>query len=95
MNMISNAKRGEPVENGTIFRIKENGFDICIHKIIGCGDCWYLNCTEMGINDLPLTSKDLFQCVDDAKEIIKYKLEALNVRFNSLYEDKYIEISRC
>ena len=94
MKLISNAKIGEPVESGTIFRIKENGFNISIHKIIGCGDAWYLNCAELGIDDLPLKNRNLFGCVKDAKEIIKNKLEALNVRFHSIYEDEDIEISR-
>ena len=94
MKLISNAKIGEPVESGTIFRIKENGFNICIHKIIGCGDAWYLNCAELGIDDLPLKNRNIFGCVKDAKEIIKNKLETLNARFHSLYEDDGIEISR-
>lgn len=94
MKLISNAKYTEPVESGTIFRIKDYGFDICIHKICGCGDKWYLNCHELDIDDLPLKNKSLFGCVADAKEIIKYKLDALNARFNSLYADKKIEISR-
>lgn len=36
MKLISNAKFGEPVESGTIFRIQDHGIDICIHKICGC-----------------------------------------------------------
>ena len=59
MKLISNAKYGEPVESGTIFRIKENGFNMSIHKICGCGDTWYLNCSELGINDLPLKNRNL------------------------------------
>ena len=94
MKLISNAKIGEPVESGTIFRIKENGFNICIHKIIGCGDAWYLDCAWLGIDDLPLKNRNLFGCVKEAKEIIKNKLETLNVRFLSLYVDDGIEISR-
>lgn len=94
MKLISNAKYTEPVESGTIFTIKDYGFDICIHKIHGCGDTWYLDCAELDIDDLPLKNKNLFGCVADAKEIIKYKLDALNARFNSLYADKEIEISR-
>ena len=94
MKLISNAKSGEPVERGTIFRIKENGFNICIHKIIGCGDVWYLDCAELGIDDLPLKNRNLFGCVKDSKEIIKNKLETLNVRFVSIYVDDDIEISR-
>ena len=94
MKLISNAKYGEPVENGTVFRIKDNGFNISIHKIHGCGDTWYLDCSELGIDNLPLANRNLLGCVKDAKEIIKNRLDTLNVRFNSLYEDTDIEISR-
>ena len=94
MKLISNAKYGEPVESGTVFNIKENGFNMSIHKIHGCGDTWYLDCLELGIDNLPLKNRNLLGCVKDAKEIIKYKLETLNVRFNSLYKDEDIEISR-
>ena len=94
MKLISNAKYGEPVESGTVFNIKENGFNMSIHKIHGCGDTWYLDCSELGIDNLPLKNRILLGCVKDAKEIIKYKLETLNVRFNSLYKDEDIEISR-
>lgn len=94
MKLISNAKYIEPVESGTIFRIKDYGFDIRIHKIHGCGDTWYLTCRELSIDSLPLDSESLFGCVKDAKEIINSKLETLNARFESLYADKDIEISR-
>lgn len=94
MKLISNAKSGEPVESGTIFMIKENAFNISIHKICGCGDTWYLNCLELGIKDLPLANRNIFGCVKDSMEIIKNRIDTLNVRFNSLYEDKEIEVSR-
>lgn len=83
MKLISNAKFGEPVESGTVFRTIDNGIDICIHKICGCGDAWYLNCNELGIDNLQLKSENLFRCVDEAKEILKQKLELLNERFNN------------
>lgn len=94
MKLISNAEYGEPIESGTIFRITENGFNMSIHKICGCGDTWYLNCLELGIKDLPLANRNIFGCVKDSMEIIKNRIDTLNVRFNSLYEDTVIEISR-
>ena len=94
MKLISNAKYTEPVESGTIFTIKDYGFDIRIHKIHGCGDTWYLTCRELSVDSLPLDSESLFDCVKETKEFIKGKLETLNARFDSLYADKDIEISR-
>lgn len=94
MKLISNAKSGEPVESGTIFRTQGHGIDICIHKICGCGDTWYLNCNELGIDNLQLKSENLFRCVDEAKEILKQKLELLNGRFNNFYEDNDVKMLR-
>ena len=94
MKLISNAKFGEPVESGTIFRTQDYGIDICIHKICGCGDAWYLNCHELGIDNLQLKSENLFRCVDESKEILKKKLELLNARFNDFYKDNDVKILR-
>jgi hypothetical protein len=94
MKLISNAKFEEPVESGTIFRTQGHGIDICIHKICGCGDTWYLNCNELGIDNLQLKSENLFRCVDEAKEILKQKLELLNGRFNNFYEDNDVKMLR-
>lgn len=94
MKLISNAKFGEPVESGTIFRTQGHGIDICIHKICGCGDTWYLNCNELGIDNLQLKSENLFRCVDEAKEILRQKLELLNGRFNNFYEDNDVKMLR-
>ena len=94
MKLISNAKFGEPVESGTIFRTQSHGIDICIHKICGCGNVLYLNCNELGIDNLQLKSENLFRCVDEAKEILKKQLELLNERFNNFYEDNDVKILR-
>lgn len=94
MKLISNVKFGEPVESGTIFRTKDYGIDICIHKICGCGDAWYLNCRELRIDNLQLKSENLFRCVDEAKEILKKQLELLNARFDNFYKDNDVKISR-
>lgn len=94
MKLISIAKFGEPVESGTVFRTQGHGIDICIHKICGCGDTWYLNCNELGIDNLQLKSENLFRCVDETKEILKKQLELLNERFNNFYEDNDVKILR-
>ena len=94
MKLISNAKFGEPVESGTIFRTQDYGIDICIHKICGCGDAWYLDCYELGIEKLKLKSENLFRCVDEAKKILKQQLELLNARFNDFYKDNDVKISK-
>ena len=54
----------------------------------------YLNCNELGIDNLRLKSENLFRCVDEAKEILKKQLELLNERFNNFYEDNDVKILR-
>lgn len=38
MKYISNAKYGEPVETGTIYRSDNKRLDICVHTLCGCGE---------------------------------------------------------
>jgi len=44
MKYISNAKYGEPVETGTIYRGDNKRLDICVHTLFGCGETLYMNC---------------------------------------------------
>ena len=54
----------------------------------------YLNCSELGIDNLRLKSENLFRGMDEAKEILKKQLELLNERFNNFYEDNDVKILR-
>ena len=38
MKYISNAKKGTPVESGTIYKGQMAILDICVYKINGCGN---------------------------------------------------------
>lgn len=67
---------------------------ICIHNFIHCGDTLYLDCPVLGINDHPLKSKEIFECVPEAKEIIKQKLNKLTTLFDDFYKDEHIELTR-
>lgn len=49
MKYISNAKYGEPVETGTIYRGDNKRLDICVHTLCGCGETLYMNCRTLGI----------------------------------------------
>jgi hypothetical protein len=44
MKYISNAKYGEPVETGTIYRSDNRRLGICVHTLFGCGETLYMNC---------------------------------------------------
>ena len=46
MELISNAKFGQPVESGSVFDVKGNNLGISIHKIHGL-DGWFLNCRKI------------------------------------------------
>ena len=66
MKYISNAKYGEPVETGTIYRSDNKRLDICVHTLCGCGETLYMNCRALGIVDRKLnnssanSSSDIF-----------------------------------
>lgn len=94
MKLISNAKYEKPLESGTIFKFRNRDFNICIHNFIHCGDTLYLDCPVLGINDHPLKSKEIFECVPEAKEIIKQKLNKLTTLFDDFYKDDHIELTR-
>lgn len=87
MKLISNSKHREPFESGTAFRVKECELGICIHMIHGCGDTWYLNCRKLNINNFPLKSEGLFECIIESKGVIKSKIEELNHQFYDFYND--------
>ena len=56
MKYISNAKYGEPVETGTIYRGENKRLNICVHTLFGCGETLYMNCKTLGIKDKRLTT---------------------------------------
>ena len=93
MKLISNAKYGVPVENGTIYTVKVNNMTVCIHKIIGLEE-WFLNCDKLGIMDKELKSKDLFACVRESRKIMKAKLNELTENVELFCIDDPIEITR-
>ncbi len=47
MKYISNAKYGEPVETGTVYRSDNKRLDICVHTLFGCGETLYMNCRAL------------------------------------------------
>lgn len=56
MKYISNAKYGEPVETGTIYRGDNKILGICVHELRGCGETLYMNCEALNIYDIKLNS---------------------------------------
>ena len=93
MKLISNAKYGVPVENGTIYTGKVNNMTVSIHKIIGLEE-WFLNCDKLGIMDKELKSQDLFACVMESRKIMKAKLKELTENVELFCIDDPIEITR-
>ena len=93
MKLISNAKCGVPVENGTIYTVKVNNMTVVIHKIVGLEE-WFLNCDKLGIMDKELKSQDLFACVMESRKIMKAKLKELTENVELFCIDDPIEITR-
>lgn len=93
MKYISNAKYGEPVETGTIYRSNNKRLDICVHTLYGCGETLYMNCRTLGIVDRKLNSTSVMSAINEAQSLVKYELDLLSKELNAMLNSE-IEISR-
>ena len=93
MKYISNAKYGEPVETGTVYRSDNKRLDICVHTLFGCGETLYMNCRALGIVDRKLNSTFVISAISEAQSLVKQELDLLSKELNSILNSK-IEISR-
>lgn len=93
MKYISNAKYGEPVETGTIYRCDNKRLGICVHTLCGCGETLYMNCHALGIMDRRLNSTSVIAAINEAQTLAKQELDLLSKELNSILNSK-IEISR-
>jgi len=53
----------------TIFYLKENELDICIHKIVGL-EGWFLSCNKLGISQETLKAENFNEAVRESQIII-------------------------
>lgn len=93
MKYISNAKYGEPVETGNIYRCDNKRLDICVHTLCGCGETLYMNCRALGIVDRQLNSTSVIAAINEAQSLVKQELDLLSKELNTIL-DSEIEISR-
>ncbi len=93
MKYISNAKYGEPVETGTIYRGGNKRLDICVHTLRGCGETLYMNCQALDIMDRKLNSTSVITAINEAQLLVKQELDLLSKEFDAILNSK-IEISR-
>lgn len=50
---------------------------ICIHKIHGCGDGWYLSSYTLQITDNNLQTTDFEKALENAKEVVTKEFSAI------------------
>ena len=93
MKYISNAKYGEPVETGTIYRSDNKRLDICVHTLCGCGETLYMNCRALGIVDIKLNSTSVITAINEAQSLVKQKLDLRSKELNSILNSE-IKMSR-
>lgn len=93
MKYISNAKYGELVETGTIYRGDNKRLGICVHTLCGCGETLYMNCQTLGIVDRKLNSTSIMSAISEAQLLVKRELDLLSKELNSILNSE-IEISR-
>lgn len=92
MKYISNAKYGEPVENGTIYK-SDSRLDICVHTICGCGETLYMNCRALDIADRRLNSTSVIAAINEAQSLVKRELDLISKEMNTILNSE-IEILR-
>lgn len=83
----SNARFGQPAEEGTIFDFKGQA-KISIHKIVGCGNSFYLTCRDLDISSISLNTDDFELAAENAKTLIRVRLEMIQGRFDEFLSDK-------
>ena len=88
MEWISNAKYKQDLKEGTIFTLKGANVSISIHKIHGFGDRLYLTCRNLNIEQMGLNTADFDIAVENAKAIIRVKLEMLGEYFSKFLTDE-------
>ena len=93
MKYISNAKYGEPVETGTIYRGDNKRLVICVHTLCGFGETLYMNCQTLGIVDRKLNSTSVIAAINEAQSLVKREFDLLSNELNTILNGK-IEISR-
>lgn len=93
MKLISNAKYGQPVESGSIFRAKAGTMEITIHKYMGC-EGWFLTCHDLGIEAMELKSESLIQATKESGEILKKTIAKIQKNIEKFCDSK-VEIARC
>ena len=77
MKYISNAKYREPVETGTTYSGDSKRLGICVHKICGCGEGWYMNCPKLDIYDKALNSTSVISAINEAQSLVKQELDSI------------------
>lgn len=93
MKYISNAKYGEPIETGTIYRGNNKRLGICVHTLCGCGETLYMNCRALDIVDKRLDSTSVLVAINEAQSLVKQELDLLSKELNAILNSE-IEISR-
>lgn len=93
MKYISNAKYGEPVETGTIYRCDNKRLGMCVHTLCGCGETLYMNCYALNIVDRRLNSTSVIAAINEAQTLAKQELDLLSKELDSILNSG-IEISR-
>lgn len=87
MKWKSNAKFGQPTENGTIFTLKDYRLPLSIHTNPGYGPEWRLTCRALRIDMEELRTEDFNEAVSRAKELVRKRLALLQENFGAFVND--------
>ncbi len=92
MIFYSNAERGIPVEDGTIFKAEYRNVEISIHRKADCNgwflDGWLLSCDALGFHDVELESTSSMSAILESKRIIKMRMETAQMLVKAFQEQE-------
>ena len=91
MKFRSNARYEELLENGTVFDLNGSKLRICIHRLVGIQDEWFLDCAALRLSNVDLQEKEFDKAVNKSKSIIGNKIKELQEEFNKIADDTLIE----
>lgn len=92
MIFYSNAERGIPVEEGTIFKAEYGKVEISVYRKFDCNgwalDGWFLSCDALGFHDMELESTSPIFAILESKRVIKRRMETAQMLVKAFQEQE-------
>ena len=85
MVFTSNAERGTPLEEGTVFKAEYKTVEISVHRLEDY-DGWFLSCEALGFQDVELESASPFSAILESQRLIERRMETAQMIVKAFHE---------